>query len=95
MQPTKFEFVINMKTARALGISVPSTMLVAADQITAIGRTVFPALERQPAHFRLWPIASFRCATEFGRYRGIADMAGLAAGSTQSRITQLGLVPTA
>jgi ABC-type uncharacterized transport system substrate-binding protein len=33
MQPTKFEFVINMKTARALGISVPSTMLVAADQI--------------------------------------------------------------
>ena len=20
-----------------------------------------------------WPIASFRCATEFGRYRGIAD----------------------
>jgi len=33
MRPTKFEFVINMKTARALGISVPSTMLVAADQI--------------------------------------------------------------
>ena len=22
---------------------------------------------------RLWPIASFRCAAEFGRYRGIAD----------------------
>jgi len=33
MQPTKLEFVINMKTARALGIAVPSTMLVAADQI--------------------------------------------------------------
>jgi hypothetical protein len=25
------------------------------------------------AHFRSWPIASFRCAAEFGRYRGIAD----------------------
>ena len=26
-----------------------------------------------------WHIASFRCAAEFGRYRGIADMAGLRA----------------
>lgn len=31
--PTKFEFVINLKTAKTLGISVPNTMLVAADQI--------------------------------------------------------------
>ena len=23
---------------------------------------------------RPWPIASFRCAAEFGRYRGIADI---------------------
>ena len=27
-----------------------------------------------------WHIASFRCAAEFGRYRGIADMAGITAG---------------
>src|SRR6202166_5118134 len=35
-----------------------------------------------------WHIASFRCAAEFGRYRGIGDMAGLVAGSTRSRMTQ-------
>ena len=42
------------------------------------------------AHFRFWPIASFRQDAEFGRYRGIADMARLAVGSTRSRMTQSG-----
>jgi hypothetical protein len=43
--PTKYELVVNLKTAKALGIAVPPTLPLAGDQVLALQATTAGFLE--------------------------------------------------
>lgn len=51
-QPSKFELVVNMRPAKAMGVAVPVSVLARADQLSSLSDTRLPNITLQRTQAR-------------------------------------------